>query len=839
MQFLNLYRWAGKGGVSLALLLALSSCKGPWVKEFAPEQKAPNNAGPLIGPIPTLNLSATGGPQSISITLTDSDSNLSCYQAISTHSSNILVVPATYMAVSGTAPNCLVTITPAPGIVGQSQITLTVTDGRNTSATSFTVNSYGVPAANVTAVPVGTLGRAWKEFTVTGTGGLPPYTYSLSSGSLPAGVTINSTTGKVSGTPTAYGKFSSIIFRVNDAGGGTAYTAPFDLYVASYDLRFTESTTRPTGVTFVRKSSATRIGSTGLVETVGLDTERWEWASGVNKGVLIEDKRGNLFSLSERFEAPYYWTPSLLTLQGTPIAGPNGESFAQSFKETTGNGVHGFTSRAIAKAASDPLTFSVFLKPDVRTEAILRLSSGGNFAQVLCTLSGAGSVGSAASNGYSTPTAVITAMANGWYRCAMTTVSDASASVTAEVRLRNGTTDSYAGATANGLGIWGAQLETTALASSYVPARNLLTNSEAIDEFTRTNLSVAAESQTAPDSTLTADQLTDSVNNLGVASKGISIATSDDDYTVSVYVKKAAASGAAVVGIQADVTATVIFTTTYDAGIGIDPFTGNVKPLATNNSAATLVDSRREDAGAYWRVFFTIRMRASNNGVLRMNLYPAWAATLGSSASVSSANNATGTATFWGAQIEPAVSSLSSATYSGNRFVYYRRTNASERNADLMNFTISSGPYNSAEGTAVCGVNLDQSPANSAVAFAFTDNFDTNYVSQVYTSSSAAQAILTGGVAQPSLTRTGTSKGTFLMAGGYAYNSLGLALNGTTVGSSGTASMPSPDQLFLGRANRNNSFLGGHLRSFLYFNARVPNSVLPGLSNPVSPYGLY
>jgi hypothetical protein len=130
MRTLHLYKLAKVTGASLALLLALTACKGPWSKEFKEEQGSPNISRPAITPIPTLNLNGNGGPKSVNVTLNDPDSNLSCHEAISTHSSNINVVPATYMAVSGTPPNCVVTITPAPGAVGTSDITLTVTDGK-------------------------------------------------------------------------------------------------------------------------------------------------------------------------------------------------------------------------------------------------------------------------------------------------------------------------------------------------------------------------------------------------------------------------------------------------------------------------------------------------------------------------------------------------------------------------------------------------------------------------------------------------------------------------------------------------------------------------------------
>jgi hypothetical protein len=71
----------------------------------------------------------------------------------------------------------------------------------------------------------------YAGFTVSATGGTAPYTFSVHAGTLPTGITLNSSTGLVSGTPTTPGTSTGIVIRVTDNVSATADLAPFDLEV--------------------------------------------------------------------------------------------------------------------------------------------------------------------------------------------------------------------------------------------------------------------------------------------------------------------------------------------------------------------------------------------------------------------------------------------------------------------------------------------------------------------------------------------------------------------------------------------------------------------------------
>ena len=105
-------------------------------------------------------------------------------------------------------------------------INVAVSDGAATvnQTLTLTVNHASLPLAlSTTTLSGGTVGASYNQ-TLAASGGTLPYTWSLTSGSLPPGLTLNATTGVISGTPTTAGT-SSFTTQVRDNVGATAAKA--------------------------------------------------------------------------------------------------------------------------------------------------------------------------------------------------------------------------------------------------------------------------------------------------------------------------------------------------------------------------------------------------------------------------------------------------------------------------------------------------------------------------------------------------------------------------------------------------------------------------------------
>jgi hypothetical protein len=138
------------------------------------------------------------------------------------------VAPYGWSIVSGALPdglqinNLTGVISGTPTRAGAFAFTVQASDTTSFSVSrvlSITIN----PPLTITTplLPNGNTGVAYS-LALTATGGNSPYSWSLQAGSsLPSGLSLNSSTGVISGTPTTSGGYSTTV-QVTDANANTA-----------------------------------------------------------------------------------------------------------------------------------------------------------------------------------------------------------------------------------------------------------------------------------------------------------------------------------------------------------------------------------------------------------------------------------------------------------------------------------------------------------------------------------------------------------------------------------------------------------------------------------------
>ena len=119
------------------------------------------------------------------------------------------------------------------GAPGNYSFTVSVTDGRASTVSSSLSLLVTGPAIGAQSLPHAQAGVSYTQ-SLKATGGTPVYVWSISSGSLPAGLSLDRATGIVGGIPSAAGSYS-FLAHVADSFGSFA-EAPFVLVVDAAQL---------------------------------------------------------------------------------------------------------------------------------------------------------------------------------------------------------------------------------------------------------------------------------------------------------------------------------------------------------------------------------------------------------------------------------------------------------------------------------------------------------------------------------------------------------------------------------------------------------------------------
>jgi hypothetical protein len=201
-------------------------------------------------------------------------------------------------------------ITGTPTATASGGVTFTVTDSSGPVQTKSVALTLTIAATTLTittvSLPGGQVGIAYSA-TLAATGGTTPYTWTVTGGSLPAGLTLNASTGAITGTPTSTAS-AGVTFTVTDS------SAPVQTKSATLTLTITAS-----GITV--SVSPKRAGLvTGQMLPVTPTTND---ASGVNwtatGGNFSATK--SLTGIAVTYTAP--GTPGTYTITATSVGDPS------------------------------------------------------------------------------------------------------------------------------------------------------------------------------------------------------------------------------------------------------------------------------------------------------------------------------------------------------------------------------------------------------------------------------------------------------------------------------------------------------------------------------------
>jgi len=112
------------------------------------------------------------------------------------------------------------------------------------SATSASAESFVTITS--TALPAGEVGAGYTQ-TLEASGGAPPYTWSITDGSLPKGLSLDAESGAITGTPSAAGT-SSFTVQVMDSSTPQAQTATANLSITVAGLTYATSFSPPENI---------------------------------------------------------------------------------------------------------------------------------------------------------------------------------------------------------------------------------------------------------------------------------------------------------------------------------------------------------------------------------------------------------------------------------------------------------------------------------------------------------------------------------------------------------------------------------------------------------------
>jgi hypothetical protein len=249
------------------------------------------------------------------------------------------------------------------------------------------------------------------------------------------------------------------------------------------DLNFAQQKRLDSRVTFTRGSTATYVGSDGLIKTAAGGEARFDHdpVTGESLGLLVEESKTNLITYSEEFDNAFWNKPAGGSVTANTDTAPDGTLTADTYS-TSGNQIQ---TNFIPVTASTNYTGSIYIKKTVgRTYTVgvvLNYDGGTPYGILLNTNDGT----TVAAN-YTLPTRVSVQNSGQYWRFSLTANSGSSVYVRLLVYPN---LNSNAAVSAGSQVLWGAQVEAGSFPTSYIPTSGS-TVARAADVANLTNSSI-------------------------------------------------------------------------------------------------------------------------------------------------------------------------------------------------------------------------------------------------------------------------------------------------------------------------------------------------------------
>jgi hypothetical protein len=243
------------------------------------------------------------------------------------------------------------------------------------------------------------------------------------------------------------------------------------------DLDFTKMTLDPM-LTFARASTATYFNAAGTMQTAATNSPRFDYdpVTHAALGLLVEDQRTNVALYSANLVGAA-WAGGGSTITAGQPGAPDGTATVARIAETATTGLHYTIQNPVSTAATGMYTVSLYAKAaEVRYLQVSFDDSGSGTVGGYATFDVQAGVISGPLTAYGGATiggASIQSVGNGWYRCSISATHADTPTGRLLLALSNiptpGFSPSYLGNASNGLLLWGAQIESGAFATSYIP----------------------------------------------------------------------------------------------------------------------------------------------------------------------------------------------------------------------------------------------------------------------------------------------------------------------------------------------------------------------------------